>query len=78
MPGNFFVEGAHDNAEAIKYLEIEYPETKGVFLQKDVQEVTMHECLDCRSYWVSDDVCGECGEMRLSKRCKYAYSFESK
>lgn len=78
MHGNFFVEGAKNNEEAMKYLEFEYPETKGQFLLKDVQEVTMHKCLDCESYWVSDDVCGECGEMRLSNRCKYAYSFEIK
>ncbi len=34
----------------------------------DMELTTSYKCLDCGSFWISDDVCGECGEFRLSKR----------
>lgn len=70
---SYFVGGAKNNEEALKYFEIEYPEMKGVFLLPEIQEVSMYKCLDCGSYWVSDDVCGECGEFRLSRKGKEYY-----
>lgn len=39
----------------------------------ELQQVAMHKCLDCGSYWTGDDVCGECGEARLSRRFHYAW-----
>lgn len=76
--GNFLVYGARGVMEAILFLEREYPETRKVFAASDGREVATYKCLDCGSYWISDDVCGECGEYRLSKRAKYCFYFEKK
>lgn len=70
-----FVEGATGENSALMYLESEYPELKGKFTPKDGKIVFLSICLDCESYWINDDVCGECGEYRLSKRQKQAYFF---
>lgn len=71
----YFVEGATGENSALMYLESEYPEIKGRFTPKDARLVHMSICLDCNSYWINDDVCGECGEYRLSKRYHEAYFF---
>ncbi len=71
----YFVEGAKGEVSALMYLEIEYPEVKGRFKPKDAHMVFMSKCLDCETYWTNEDVCGDCGESRLSKRAKPAYFF---
>lgn len=71
----YFVEGATGENSALMYLESEYPEVKGKFTPKNARIVFMSVCLDCKSNWINDDVCGECGEYRLSKRQKQAYFF---
>lgn len=43
----------------------------------DLKEVVMRPCLDCNSSWVSDDVCGDCGEHRLSKRSYKAWTLSA-
>lgn len=71
--GNYFVWGVKGPMEALMVLGIHYPETKDKFKPKDAKEAYLRKCLDCDSYWVSEDVCGECGEYRLSKREKFCY-----
>jgi|JI10StandDraft_1071094.scaffolds.fasta_scaffold614744_3 hypothetical protein len=72
----YFVENATDAKSALKYLEEEYPEVVGQYSEGDAKSVMMSRCLDCETFWVNDDwVCGDCGEMRLSKRQKQAYYF---
>lgn len=39
----------------------------------NLEKVFLRKCLDCESYWTGDDVCGECGQMRLSKRGHWAW-----
>lgn len=70
-----FVEGATGENSALMYLEVDYPELKGKFKPKDARVVFLSRCLDCNSYWINDDVCGECGEYRLSKKQKSTYFF---
>lgn len=71
----FFVEGATGENSALMYLELEYPEVKGKFKPRNAKLVFMSKCLDCESFWTNEDVCGECGEYRLSKRQHPAYFF---
>lgn len=74
--GEYFVEGFEDKLSALLYLETEYPETKDMFTVEDIEDVDMSICLDCETYWVNDEgICGDCGEMRLSKRSHQAYYF---
>jgi ribosomal protein L32 len=73
--GYYIVEGANSPEEALKYLALEYPETKDIFKAEQGKSVRMYKCLDCESYWISEDVCGECGEYRLSKKSRQAYYF---
>jgi len=74
--GSYIVEGALGPCEALMHLEIEYPEVKGKFTPKMSRDILMRKCLDCDSYWFDEDgICGECGEMRLSKRERGAYWF---
>lgn len=80
MRGSFFVEGAQGPVEALLHLEnylvLDGPEYKGIFKPKDARLCEMSKCLDCDSWWVTDDsVCGECGEYRLSKKYKEVYWF---
>ncbi len=46
----------------------EFPEIMEDYEIDDMELTTSYKCLDCGSFWISDDVCGECGEFRLSKR----------
>ncbi len=72
----YFVENATDAKSALKSLEEEYPEVVGQYFEGDAKSVMMSMCLDCETFWINDDlVCGDCGEMRLSKRQKQAYYF---
>lgn len=74
--GSYIVENAMGPCEALIKLEIDYPEVKGKFTPKMAKEISMRKCLDCESYWFDEDgVCGECGELRLSKRETPAYWF---
>jgi hypothetical protein len=73
---SYFVEGVDGEVSALMQIEINYPEAKGVFKPKDGRLVLMSKCLDCESWWINeDDLCGECGEPRLSKRAHHAYYF---
>jgi len=77
--GSYFVEGATGETSALLFLEVEYPECAGEFKPKDARLVEMAMCLDCHSWWVGDDqLCGECGEDRLSKKYKDVYWFMKK
>lgn len=72
--GCYVVENALGPVEALMKLEIEYPEIKGKFIPKMAREISMRKCLDCESFWSDEDgICGECSEMRLSKREIPAY-----
>lgn len=71
--GNYFVLGVKGPMEALMLLGIHYPETKDKFKPKDAKEAYLRKCLDCESYWMSEDMCGDCGEYRLSKREKSCY-----
>jgi DNA-directed RNA polymerase subunit RPC12/RpoP len=73
--GHYLVYGTRGVMEAMIALEFEYPETKGIFKPKDARECTSYKCLDCGSHWISDDVCGECGEYRLSKKGRELFYF---
>jgi hypothetical protein len=72
---NYFVLGCRDKTEALKLIKKEMF-NKGNLTISELSEVVMKKCLDCGSSWVSDDVCGECGEDRLGKREKRAFMFE--
>lgn len=71
--GSYFVWGVKGPLEALMVLSIHWPETKDMFTPKDVHDGFLRKCLDCDSMWMSEDVCGECGEYRLSKREKPCY-----
>lgn len=74
--GSYFIQGATGELSALALLEREYPEIKGLFLPKHARSVFLSKCLDCESFWINEDeICGDCGEMRLSKRQKHAYYF---
>lgn len=73
--GSFLVYNAKDKKEALLTLEFEYPEVKGEFKIKDIKDTFSYKCLDCLSYWISEDVCGECGEDRLSKKAIQVFYF---
>lgn len=81
-PNSFFVEGIEENngLTALAELEKEYPEIKGFFNVQDGEFVPMQDCLDCGSGWVTsdDEICGECGEYRLSKKKRWVWWFYSK
>jgi len=67
--GGFLVFGSNEDMyEAMKAIGEYDEEYKDYFAAEDCTFSTCYECLDCGSYWISDDVCGECGEYRLSKR----------
>lgn len=74
----YFVEGVSGECEALMILESEYPEIKGKFKPKNARVVYLSKCLDCESYWINEDVCGDCGEYRLSKRQHEAYYFSKR
>lgn len=71
--GNWYITYTKDKEKAWKQAIFDYPEITKQFTIDDMEEVIMYKCLDCESYWVSDDVCGECGEYRLSKRQTPSY-----
>lgn len=67
MQGDYYIQFAKDKNEAWEVAIAEYPQILENYKKEDLQIDTMYRCLDCQSYWISDDVCGECGEYRLSK-----------
>jgi hypothetical protein len=67
-PDCFIASGQKNKAEVLKDLFGDYPETVGNYTEDSIKHAIMYKCLDCESYWISDDVCGDCGEYRLSKR----------
>lgn len=70
----WFILGCQGREEARKVVLKEFPDQ--LFNNHNrLVEVQMRKCLDCGSYWVSDDICGECGEDRLSKRVLKAFEF---
>lgn len=74
--GSYLVYGSKNMADAVKALSLEYSESVGKINIEQSKYVASYKCLDCESYWTSDDVCGECGEYRLSKRAKWCWYFQ--
>lgn len=68
MEDELIIVGKCTAEDALELAKKEYPETSSIYEVDCVHPVEMHRCLDCGSLWISDDVCGECGEPRLSKR----------
>ena len=67
--GELIVKGNCTALEAFNLAKEEYPEEMEEYTISSVHLIEMSKCLDCESYWVDGaGQCGECGEMRLSKR----------
>jgi len=72
----YFAENCTTKEEAWELILGELPDSEHDDFDRtidELQEVIMRPCIDCRSAWTGDDVCGECGEHRLSKRGYYAW-----
>lgn len=66
--------------EAFELISADHPDGEDEDFQytaEDLKEVTMRPCKDCGSSWTGDDICGECGEDRLSKRSYRAWYLET-
>jgi hypothetical protein len=75
----YFAENCKTREEAFELIRGEHPDGEDNDFDRtadELNEVIMYPCLDCKSSWVSDDVCGECGEYRLSKRGKAVWYLE--
>lgn len=76
----YFAENCATREEAFDLIRAEHPDGEDAdfsFTAEDLKEVKMRQCIDCHSAWTGDDVCGECGESRLSKRFYYAWYLET-
>lgn len=78
ISGNYYALYCKNREEAWRVVIEDYPEAVQSYTIDSFEEVIMYKCLDCNSMWVSDDVCGECGEFRLSKKQIPAYYLELK
>ena len=76
QPDELLVQGKCTAQEALDLAKKEYPVEATLYTIKNVQPIKMQKCLDdgylnvtvAEGCCISDDVCGECGEYRLSKR----------
>ena len=76
----YFAENCKTKEEAWELIQCEAPDAEDddfPYTIADLQQVEMRPCLDCGTAWATDDnVCGECGEPRLSKRGYLAWYLE--
>lgn len=76
QPNELIVNGKCTAQEALNLAIKEYPEEATLYTIENVHPVKMQKCLDdgflnvtiAENVCISDDVCSECGEYRLSKR----------
>lgn len=76
----YFAENCETKEQAWELILEEHPDSDDADFDRTIDElkqVWMRPCLDCQSAWVSDDVCGECGEPRLSKRGYFVWYLEA-
>jgi len=67
----YFAENCKTKEEAWELIQGEMPDSEDddfPYTIANLEEVEFRPCLDCHSAWTGDDVCGDCGEARLSKR----------
>lgn len=76
---DILVYGCKTESEASEEAKQEYPELFDADedMHFTITDTVSYKCLDCLSRWISDDVCGECGEYRLSKRAEQVYFIET-
>lgn len=66
-PGSYLISYFKNREDAWKCALKEYPEIAIKYTIDDMQLTHTNKCLDCLSSWIGDDLCGECGEPRLSR-----------